>query len=55
MSGRLFREEALEYSSRRNGPGELLQVSPPWLDRAYLAFLTLVLCGAIAVVLITHG
>jgi len=48
MSDPLFREEALDYLNRRGGPGDLLQVGSPWLDRAYLGFLTLVLVGALA-------
>ena len=57
MNDRLFRDEALEYLSTRHGPGELLQVSAPWLERVYLAFLALVLSGALAALLIgiAHG
>jgi hypothetical protein len=45
----LFRQEALEYVNQQRGPGQLLRLSPTWLDRAYLVFLVLVVLGALLV------
>jgi hypothetical protein len=45
----LFRQEALEYLNRQRGPGQLLQVYPAWLDRAYLLFLALVALSGLVV------
>ena len=52
MSDPLFRLEALEYLARQAGPGELLHVSPPWINTAYWMFLVVVCAGALASVLI---
>ena len=45
-------DEALEYLARQRGPGELLRVSPPWLNAAYWIFLLLVGLGLLAALLI---
>jgi hypothetical protein len=45
----LFRPEALEYLDRQRGPGELVQLAPSWLDRAYVLFLVLLVLGALLV------
>ena len=51
-SNPVFREEALDYLARQRGPGELLQVSPIWMDAAYWAFLVMVALGAAAALLV---
>jgi len=48
MSGNLFRDEALEYFARPDGPGELVHSSAEWMNAAYPAFLALVLAGLLA-------
>jgi hypothetical protein len=45
MSDNLFRDEALEYFARSDGPGELVHSSAGWVNVAYAAFLALVVAG----------
>ena len=48
MSGDLFRDEALEYFARPDGPRELVHSSSGWMNAAYPAFLLLVVAGLLA-------
>jgi hypothetical protein len=52
MSDPLFRVEALEYLANQAGPGELLRVSPRWMNAAYWTFLLFVCLGVLASVVV---
>jgi hypothetical protein len=51
----LFREEALEHQARQRGPGELVSLSPPWLEWSYWGLLALVAAGLVAGFLVRVG